>query len=110
MKDLLLATFAIDVKSGHLSRVTDVGQLSNGQEIWFKIPMMVTYNYFYDDKYFQDLARDAGLCIDQIENYYTEERRIAYNRENPQNTIDNVESIEHPPFLMYHLLKPLDSN
>ena len=110
MKDLLLATFAIDVKSGHLFRITDVGQLSNGQEIWFKIPMMVTYNYFYDDKYFQDLARDAGLCIDQIENYYTEERRIAYNRANPQNTIDNVESIEHPPFLMYHLSKPLDSN
>ena len=107
MKDVLQATFAINAKTGHLFRVTDVGQLTNGQEIWFKIPTMVTTNYFYDDKYFQDQTKASGLRIDRIENYYTEERRVAYNRTNPHNEIDNKESIEHPPFLMYHISKPL---
>ena len=110
MKDVLQATFAIDKESGRLFRVTDVEQLTNGQGIWFKIPTMVTTNYFYDDKYFQDQTKASGLCIDRIEKYYTEERRVAYNRTNPHNEIDNKESTEHPPFLMYHISKPLQSN
>lgn len=110
MKDVLVTTFAINAETDRLFRVTDVGQLTNGQEIWFKIPSMVTTNYFYDDKYFQDLAKASGLCIDQIENYYTEERRLAYNKVNPHNEIENKESIEHPPFLLYHVSKLLQSD
>lgn len=105
MKEVMLATFAIN-EDGRLYRVTDVGQLTNGQAIWIKSPIMLHTNYFYDDQYFQDLIKACGFCIDQLENYFTEERRIAYNNANPHNEIDK-ESIEHPPFLMYHLSKPL---
>ena len=106
MKDVTITTFAINEGTGCLFRVTDVGQLKNGQGVWFKIPAMVTTNYFYDDKYFQDQAKASSLNIDQIENYYSQERRIAYNMENPLNEITNKDSIEHPPFLMYHVSKP----
>ena len=104
MKEVLLATFAIN-ENGRLFRVTDEGQLTNGQGIWIKSSIMVHTNHFYDDKYFQDQTKASGLCIDQIENFYTEERRIAYNSANPHNEIDK-ECIEHPPFLLYHLSKP----
>ena len=60
---------------------------------------LVTNNYFYSDQYFQDEIKTAGLCIDQMENYFTEERRIAYNNANPHDEIDK-EMIERPPFLM----------
>lgn len=106
MREVLLATFAVN-ESGRLFRVTDVGQLTNGQAIWIKSRMKaVTTNYFYDDKYFQDQTKASGLCIDQIENYFTEERRVAYNSTHPHSEIEK-ELIEHPPFLLYHVSKPL---
>ena len=108
MNEVLLVTFALN-KDGRLFRVTDVGQLTNGQNIWIRSAALVTKNYFYGDQYFQDQIKATGLSIDQMENYYTEERRIAYNRANAHDEIDK-EIIERPPFLMYHLSKPLESN
>lgn len=108
MKEVLLVTFALN-KDGRLFKVTDIGQLTDGQNIWIRSAALVTNNYFYSDQYFQDEIKTAGLCIDQMENYFTEERRIAYNNANPHDEIDK-EMIERPPFLMYHLSKPLQSN
>ena len=61
--------------------------------------------YYYDDQFFQEQIKAAGLELDKIENYYTEERRIAYNSTNPEIELDKT-IINTPPFVMYHLSKP----
>ena len=59
--------------------------------------------YYYDDQFFLQQIKVAGLELDKIENYYyTEERRIAYNNTNPEIELDKTVT-DAPPFVMYHL-------
>ena len=37
------------------------------------------HNYYYYEQFIQQQIKALGLKLDKIENYYTEERRIAYN-------------------------------
>ena len=69
--------------------------------------MMTFACYFYDEKFYQQQIKASGLKLDKIENYYTEERRVAYNNTNPEVKPDNT-IIDTPPFVMYHLSKPVD--
>ena len=87
-----------------LFHVTDTNQLINGQTVWFKTERMTFPNYFYNEKYLTDQIVAAGLVIDKVENPYTEERRVAYNLENPKKQLDKT-IIEHGPGLMYYLHK-----
>ena len=105
--DVILATFIID-QNGKLQQITDAEKLSNGQAIWNKTQIMTFADYFYDDQFLQQQIKAAGLNIDNIESYYTEERRIAYNSNNPE--IELFKAItDTPPFVMYHLSKPVNS-
>ena len=101
--EITLAVFAIN-KSGRLFRVSDVDQLTNGQEVWMKTSLTVYSDYYYSTEFFKEQIQAAGLCLDQMENYYTEERKAAYNKANPQAPINNTD-VDNPPFLMYHLSK-----
>ena len=58
--------------------------------------------YYYDDQFFLQQIKVAGLELDKIENYYTEERRIAYNNTNPEIELDETVT-DAPPFVIYHL-------
>ena len=92
--------------NGYVQRVTDVNKLTNGQAVWAKTQIMVFGNYFYDEQFFQQQIEAAGLKLEKIENYYTEERRVAYNSTNPE--IKLAKSItDTPVFVMYHLSKPI---
>ena len=68
---------------------------------------MTFADYFYDDDFLQQQIKAAGLNIDNIENYYTEERRVAYNNTNPEIKLDKAIT-DTPPFVMYHLSKPVN--
>ena len=57
---------------------------------------MTFADYFYDDHFLQQQIKAAGLNIDDIESYYNEERRIAYNSGN--NEIDKAIT-NTPPFV-----------
>ena len=93
-------------ESGHVHRITDVNKLSNGQAIWSKTQIMVFASYFYDEQFFQQQIEAAGLKLEKIENYYTEERRIAYNNTNPELKLAKTIT-DTPVFVMYHLSKPI---
>ena len=101
--EITMATFAVN-ENGRLFRVSDVARLINGQEVWMKTQLSVYTDYYYDAKFFKEQIQAAGLCLDQIENFYTEERRIAYNKANPGSSLDNTDT-DNPPFLMYHMSK-----
>ena len=105
LNDVIEVFFTAD-ENGHLKRITDADTLTNGQAIWCKCYIMTFASYFYDEKFYQQQIKAAGLKLDKIENYYTEERRIAYNnRTNPEVRLDKTIT-DIPPFVMYHLSKP----
>ena len=90
--------------NGRIQRITDVNKLTNGQAVWVKTQIMVFSDYFYDEQFFQQQIEAAGLKLEKIENYYTEERRVAYNSTNPE--VKLAKSItDTPVFVMYHLSK-----
>ena len=107
LHDVIQTAFILD-HSGKLQRVNDPDKLSNGHAIWSKTQIMTFADYFYYDQFLQQQIKAAGLNIDNIESYYTEERRIAYNSNNPEIELDK-EITDTPPFVMYHLSKPVNS-
>ena len=81
--------------------------MTNGQVTWTKSQMMIFTNYFYSEQFCQQQIKATELNIDKIENYYTEERRIAYNSTNPEIKFDKTIT-DDPPVVMYHMSKPLN--
>ena len=106
LHDVIEVFFAPD-ENGHLKRITNADELTNGQAIWCKCYMMTFACYFYDEHFYQQQIKAAGLNLDKIESYYTEERRIAYNSTNPEVELDGSIT-DTPPFVMYHLSIPVD--
>ena len=104
--DLVFKIFIID-QNGQLQRIADADKVSIGQATWSKTEIMTFANYFYDDDYLQQQIKAAGFNIDNIENYYTEERRVAYNNTNPEIELDKAFT-DTPPLVMYHLSKPVN--
>ena len=104
LSDIIQAFFTLD-SNGRLQRITDVSTLTDGQAIWSTCQIMTFAAYYYNDQFFQEQIKAAGLELDKIENYYTEERRVAYNSTNPEIELDKT-IIDTPPFVMYHLSKP----
>ena len=73
-KDLHEAECVYD-RNGSLFQVKNMKQLVNGQAVVMKISYTTFHDFYYD----VDQTRAAGLQIDQIENGFTEERRIVHN-------------------------------
>ena len=74
-------------EGGRMHRITDVNKLTNGQAVWAITQIMVFASYLYDEQFFQQQIEAAGLKLEKIEKYYTEERRIAYNNTNPESKL-----------------------
>ena len=104
--DVVQVSFAPDEK-GRLHRIADADKLTNGQAVWSKTQIMVFPNYFYNEQFFQQQIEAAGLKLEKIENYYTEERSMAYNNANPELKLAKTIT-DNPIFVMYHLSKPID--
>ena len=104
LHEVVNASFAYD-KNGSLSLVKDVNQLANGQAILHKTYITTFPDFYYDDRYLVDQIVTAGLCIDQIENVFTEERRIVHNTLNPEIKFSK-DITDHPLYLLYHISKP----
>ena len=103
--DILVTCFAADAK-GDIFHVNNVSQLSYGQPIWRKTEVMLYPNFFYSDRSSITQILTTGLHIDKIENYCTEDRRVAYNNKNPTIPLSK-KYIEDPPALVYHISKPV---
>ena len=103
--DVVHVSFTHD-ENGRLHRITDADKLTNGQAVWSKTEIMVFPGYFYNEQFFQQQIEAAGLKLEKIENYYTEERRIAFNNTNPELKLAKVIT-DYPIFVMYHLSKPI---
>ena len=101
-----MACFAVDVK-GDIFHVKKISQLNYGQPIWRKTEVMIFPNYFYSDKSTVTKILTAGLHIDSVRNYFTEERRIAHNNKKP-NILLNKSYTENPMALVYHVSKAVD--
>ena len=102
--DIIMICFAVDVK-GDIFHVKKISQLSYSQPIWVKTEIMIFPNYFYSDKSTVTQITTAGLHIDSVHNYFTEERRVAHNSKKP--TILLTQSYtENPLALVYHVSKP----
>ncbi|XP_065886070.1 uncharacterized protein [Dysidea avara] len=106
LHSVMLVSFALD-EQGRLYRITDASKLVDGQPIRINSEAMVFPDYYYGDNFIDDQIKAAGLCIDQIENCFTEERRIAYNSTNPSNRCNST-IVQYAPFLLYHLSKPVN--
>ena len=103
--DILVACFAVDAK-GNLFHVKSINQVKHGQPIWRKTEVMTFPNFFYSDKSNITHMVTTGFHIDSIENYFTEERRVAYNNKKPNIPLKK-EYIENPLVLVYYISKPL---
>ena len=104
LQEAMIICFAYD-KNGSLFQVKDPNQLVNGQAVVLKTFVTTFPDFYYDDQFLIDQTTAAGLRIDQIENVFTEERRLEHNRLNPQAACKK-EITEHPYCLLYHISKP----
>ena len=103
--DIILACVAVDI-SGNLFHVKNISQLKHDQPIWRLSDVMTFPNFFYSDRSNVANTIGAGFHIDSIENYFTEERRVAYNNKKPKLPLKK-EFVENPLALVYHISKPL---
>ena len=102
---LIHVFFTLD-ENGRLHRITDANKLIIGQAVWSKNRALAYPNYYYDEQFIRQQIEAAGLKLDKIENYYTEERRIVYNGTDPEFELDKTIT-DFPIFAMYHLSKPV---
>ena len=105
LPDLIHVFFTLD-QNGRLHRITDVDKLVIGQAVWSTCRTTAYPNCYYDEQFIQQQIEAAGLELDKIEDYYTEERRIAYNSTEPEVKLDKTIT-DTPTLTMFHLSKPL---
>jgi len=67
---------------------------------------MVFSNFFYSDQSAITHILSAGLHIDSVENYFTEQRRITYN-ENPNMAL-HKNFMKNSLVMIYHVSKPVN--
>jgi len=102
--EILRACFTKDI-FGSVYLVENVHQMTIRQAVWSKTQILPFLNYYYnDDQFMTDVTMAAGLHIDYVENFCTEERRIVYNNANPEAKISKTIT-ENPYALMYHISK-----
>lgn len=89
---------------GDVFRVKNISQLTHGQPIWKHTDVMMFPNYFYSDHSSITCILESGLHIDSIENYCTEEKRVAYNNKNPKASLIK-KCVKEPTALVYYLSK-----
>lgn len=104
LREVITICFAFD-ENGSLFQVKDSNQLVNGQAVVRRMGFTTFPDFYYDDQFLMDQTIAAGLRIDQIENVFTEERRLEHNRLNPQAAFKK-EVTECPHYLLYHISKP----
>ena len=102
--DIFVTCFAVDAQ-GDLFHVKSANQLTHGQPIWKQTEVMMFPNFFYSEQPTVKYIIEAGLSIDTVENYFTEDRRVAYNSKNPSIPLDK-DCVEYPLALVYHISKP----
>ena len=105
LHEILRACFAKD-DSGSVFLVENMHQLTTGQSVWSKIQILSFPNYFYDDQFITNITAASGLHIDHVENFCTEERRVAFNTMNPETKISKTIT-KNPYALMYHVSKSM---
>ena len=105
LNEIVRATFALD-EEGRLYKVTNLSQLVNGHAVYTLTTIMVFPDYYYTDEFIQDQIKAAGLHLDRIECFCTEERRVAYNNSKQKFKLDKGVT-DHPPHYLYHVSKPV---
>ena len=103
---LLYCCLALNDK-GNVFRVKNINQLTHGQPIWKHTDIITFPNYFYSDQSNITQILESGLHIDSIENYFTEDKRVAYNSTNPKIPIIK-KFVNEPTALAYYASKPGD--
>ena len=103
--DILVVCFAVD-NGGNLFHIKNINHLKHGQPMWRKTEVMTFPNFFYSDRSNITHALTAGFHIDSIEDYFTEERRVAYNNKKPNIPLSSKYT-ENPLVLVYYLSKPI---
>ena len=104
LNEIVSVCLAYD-ENGSLFRVKDINLLNIGQAVLHKTNITTFPGFYYNDQYLVDQTTAAGLHIDKIENYHTEERRIVHNIQNPDATYGK-DVVDHPSCLLYHISKP----
>lgn len=104
LDDIIMTCFAID-EGGNLFHVESTNQLTDGQTVLRNVNQVTHLKLFQSDQAIIDQIHAVGLCLDKVENCYTEERRVAYNDTNPIDPV-NKGFVEYPPVLIYHVSKP----
>ena len=102
--DIFVTCFAVDAQ-GDLFHVKSANQLTHGQPIWKQTEVMMFPNFFYSEQSTVKYIIEAGLSIDTVENYFTEDRRVAYNSKNPCIPL-HKHCVEYLLALVYHISKP----
>ena len=101
--DILVTCFAVDAKD-EIFHVKNINQLTHGQPIWRKTEVMLFPNFLYSDRSTIEQFLNAGFHIDKIDDHYSEERRVAYNRANPVIPLSS-DYVKYPTALVYHVMK-----
>ena len=104
VNDIFVTCFAVDAE-GEIFHVKDISQLTDGQPIWKQTEVMMFPNFFYSEQSTVKHIVEAGLSIDNVENHFTEDRRVSYNSNNPSIPL-HKDCVENPLALVYHISKP----
>lgn len=103
--EIIYCCFSVDPE-GNVFRVKSIDQLTYGQQIWkYYTDVMLFTDYFYSDRSSITEILSAGFHIDSIENYFTEEKRVAYNSKKPNLPLIK-KFVKEPPALVYYVSKP----
>ena len=106
-RDILIACLMVD-QNGKLFHVTakSASKITNGQPMWRKTELITFPNFFYSDQSNVEHLHSAGFHIDQIANYCTDERRLAYNKKKSAIPLSK-EFVSHPPAMVHYVSKPI---
>ena len=102
--DIFVTCFAVDTQ-GDIFHIKDISQLSHGQPIWKQTEVMMFPNFFYSEQSTTAQILAAGLHIDSVKNYFTEERRVAYNSSKPKIPL-HKHCVEYTLALVHYISKP----
>ncbi|NGX36944.1 MAG: Ubiquinone/menaquinone biosynthesis C-methyltransferase UbiE [Chlamydiae bacterium] len=108
LTEVLSATFYI--KNGRLVLLKNENEISNGQEIWRKLPKLAVPNRYYSQDYYLKCFKNLDFKVLNVDmpHFNTEEERLEYNRTLSESKL-GPEYLAHAPFSIYRIQKNKES-
>jgi len=105
LEEVINATFI--VKGGRLTLITDIQQLTIGQKIWRKLPVLVVPNYYHPESEYLAVLDQIGFEVQKITrpHFINETQRLKYNKTADAQTRFGAAYSKQAAYAVYYLKK-----